>query len=139
MVVVTPGIPGNPPTWLTVVDWQSRIGGKGARGIVIEQAYDGALDSRHGSLRIGTPGIHEVLHLSGVTAGKPLGHFLKLGKLSRAHAAAEVEAQSIRLVHDPMRIGEQCHPRDCAARSEERRVGKEWSTGGRTEESKQQE
>jgi len=97
VIIVAPGITGNPPTRVAVIDGQRRIGGKRLRGVVVEQTNDGAPDAGHGGLGIGSPGICEVLHFAGVAPGEPLGHPLQFGKLFRADHAAKVETQRFRL------------------------------------------
>src|SRR6202045_5324894 len=105
MIVVAPGITGNPPSRLAIFALRHWVGGKRPRGVVVEQAHDGATDPRHGSLEIGSPGIREVLHFARVATGEPLRHPRQFGKLFGADNAAAVETQRFRPVPNPYGVG----------------------------------
>ena len=125
VIVVAPGIAGNPTARFVVLEGQRRIGGEGPLRVVVEQADDSALNSRHRGLGIASPRIREVLHFAGVATGEPLGRPIQFRKFFRPHYAAQVESQGLRLVHNPRGISERFHPEIVPQSSESSELNEE--------------
>src|SRR6266850_1424087 len=110
MIVASPGVPGNPAAGLVMILLQGGFCGKWMRRVVVEQAGDNASDRWQGALRVGSPGIRKILHLTPVSASQPFRDLRQLWKTFCADYSAAVEANSFRPFHDPLCFRNVIHP-----------------------------
>src|SRR2546429_496572 len=122
MIVVAPGVTRNPAPRVMLLASGFSVQGKWVIGVVVEQANDNALYSRHSPARIFTARVEKIVHFSGVTAFEPVLGVFELREFFRADHAAQVESDPLRLLCNPNGVRRLIHPRDCAAAESWRRA-----------------
>jgi len=78
--------------------------------IVVKQTDDNASNPREGALRVRSPRIRKIFHLSRVSASKPFRGLRQLWKSFCASHSAAVETYGFRPLDNPLRVRDVIHP-----------------------------